>query len=202
MRPVSGFERPAFQWAFVVLGVILIGVAGGSAWIARRASGAAHAARAAEESGRLERQHLEAELARERSARESLALELARARQGTAASSRVPTLTLVPLTTRSASPPDPSVTPRHAPEAIELRLVLPAAAKPYARFDVVWRDWSSGLLIWSRGGLAATDIDGRPGVTTWVPGDVLGVGAYEILLTGVTRAGGREDVAAYEVAVK
>jgi hypothetical protein len=205
MRPISGFERPAFQWLFVALSVTLILVTAGATWFGRRAMVAGAAAQTVAEGGRLERQHLEAQLARERSAREALALELERQRAGSdvAETGRVlPTLTLTPVTSRGPSPPAPTVVPQYATQVVELRLVFPAGAKPFARFEIVWRDWSSGTLVWSRGGLVPASVDGRPGVTAYVTGDVLRSGAYEIQLSGWTLDGRKEDAAAYEVAVK
>ena len=147
MRPISGFDRPVLQWLFAALSVLLIAVAGGAAWVARQANAAAETARSAEEGSRLERQHLDAQLARERSAREALTLELSRAREGTSEPVRVmPTLTLEPVTTRGASPPAATVATQHATQLIELRLVLPAAAQRHTRFEAVLPEVESGQL--------------------------------------------------------
>jgi hypothetical protein len=205
MRPISGFERPLVQWLFVALSIILVATAGGAAWVARHANVAADAARAAEESGRLERQQLDAQLARERSSREALALEVARQRESGIEPARVmPTLTLTPLATRGATPPAAtakSATAQDATQLIELRLVLPAEA-PNRRFDIVLRDWSSGDVVWSRSGLASSRIDRQLMVTAFVAGDVFRPGAYELLVTAANAAGQKEEVAAYEIAFK
>ena len=204
MRPISGFERPPFQWLFAALAVVLIAVAGGAAWHARRTAAVATELRAADEGARLERQRLEAQLARERSSREALTLELARQRAGGAEPPGVmPTLTLTPTGTRGPTPPVPTASAQHATQVIELRLVLPARAeKQFARFDVSWRDWSGGDLLWSRGGMTAAVIDRQAMVTTFLIGDVLRAGSYELLLSGVTLDGRKEEVASYELAVK
>jgi hypothetical protein len=203
MRPISGFDRPGLQWLFVALSVLLIAVAGGAAWVARQANAAAETARSAEEGSRLERQHLDAQLARERSSREALTLELSRAREGTSEPVRVmPTLTLEPVTTRGASPPAATVATQHATQLIELRLVLPAAAKPHTRFEAVLRDWTTGRLVWSRGGLAASTVDRQSMLATFVTGDLFRPGAYELLVSGVGTEGQKTEVASYEVAFR
>jgi hypothetical protein len=203
MRPVSGFERPVVQWLFVALSLVLIVAAGGTAWVARRANAAAGNARAAEETGRLERQQLDAQLARERSSREALTLELARARAAGEQTSRaMPTLTLDPLPMRGATPPEPTIPTRHTTEVIELRLRLPPMRAPITRFEVTLRSWSGGAVLWMRGGLTASTVDRRPTVAVFVTGDVFPPGAYELLLSGTTPEGQKADVAAYEVSFK
>ncbi len=203
MRPVSGFERPIVQWLFVALGLLLIVVAGGAAWTARRANGEMAAARAAEEGLRLERNNLESQLARERSTREALTLELARAREDSTVPARVmPTLTLKPLAARGASPPEPTVSTQHATQIIELRLVLPAGARPYTRFEAVMREWTSGRLVWARGGLTPSTIDRQPMLTAFVTGDLFRAGPYEVRLSAIAADGDLATIASYEVAFK
>ena len=203
MRPISGFERPVLQWLFVALSVILIAVAARAAWVARRAIADAAFARSTEAGGRLERQRLDAQLARERSAREALTLDLARTRDGNAESARLmPTLTLEPLTTRGASPPEPTVSTQHATQVIELRLVLPAAARPHTRFEVVLREWTTGRLVWSRGGLSPSTVGRQSMLATFVTGDLFRPGAYEVLVSGVGSDGQTTGIASYDVAFK
>jgi len=197
VRPVSGFERPTFQWLFILLGIVLIAVAGGAAWHARRTAAAATELRVAHEQARMEGQRLDAQLARERSTREALALELSRQRAGGDAElpRTMPTLTLMPGETRGPTPPAPSVAAQHATQVIELRLLLPRGEhSQYARFEVVLRDWSGGDVLWSRGGLLRSAIDGRAAVTVFLTGDVLHAGSYELLLSGVTRDGKKDEV--------
>jgi cell division protein FtsB len=205
VRPVSGFERPAIQWLFVLLGLVLIAVTGGAAWHARRTAAATAQLQANEEQARMEAQRLDAQLARERSTREALALELSRLRAGGDAElpRTMPTLTLMPAETRGPTPPAPSVTAQHATQVIEVRLLLPRGEhSQYARFEVVLRDWSGGDVLWSRGGLVRSAIEGRAAATAFLTGDVLRAGSYELLLSGVTRDGKKDEVATYEVAVK
>ena len=203
MRPISGFERPLIQWLFVLLSLCLMVAAGGAAWVARRANAAADLARAAEEGARFEGQQLEAQLARERSSREALSLELTRQRESGAEPTRViPTLTLTPVTVRGGTPPEPTVTRQHATQVIELRLVLPSSDKRYTGFDIAIRDWSSGQSVWSRGGLIATTIDRQSMVTAYVTGELFRPGAYELLVSGQTPEGKREEVASYEITLK
>ena len=205
MRPISGFDRPAFQWLFLSLAVALIGVAGAAAWHARRSADAAAQLRAAEEQARFDTQRLDAQLARERSTREALALELSRLRAGgdAALPRTMPTLTLMPTDTRGPTPPAPSVTAQHATQVVELRLLLPRGKhSQYARFEVVLRDWSGGDVLWSRGGLVPSAIEGRAAAITFLTGDVLRAGSYELLLSGVTRDGQKHEVAAYEISIK
>ena len=200
MRPISGFERPLIQWLFVLLSLVLMIAAGGAAWVARRANAAADLARAAEEGARFEGQQLDAQLARERSSREALSLELTRRRESGAEPTRViPTLTLIPVTVRGATPPEPSVTTQHATQVIELRLVLPSAGTRHRYYDVTLRDWSSGQSVWSRGGLIATTIDRQSMLTTYVTGELFRPGVYELLASGQTPEGKKEEVASYEI---
>src|SRR5687768_14276849 len=203
MRPISGFERPLIQWLFVLLSLCLMVAAGGAAWLARRANAAADLARSAEQAARFEGQQLDAQLARERSSREALSLELTRQREGVADPTRVvPTLTLTPVTVRGATPPEPSVTTQHATQVIELRLVLPSTGKRFTRFDIALRDWSSGQVVWSRGGVSAATIHRQPMVTAYVTGELFRPGAYELLLSGQTPEGKKEEVASYEITFK
>lgn len=205
MRPVSGFERPIVQWLFVALSIVLIVLAGGAAWVARQAKTSSDTLQASNDGARIERERLDAQLARERSSREALTLELERVRAGAAIETPrvLPTLTLTPLKARGPKPPEPSVAAQHMTQVIEVRLMLPPqAGKPPATFEVVMRDWSNGALIWSRGGLQASAVDGQRAVTAFITGDVLRPGVYELLLSGGDPAGQRTDVAAYEIAVK
>lgn len=199
MRPVSGFDRPVVQWLFVALGVALVIAAAAEAIGLRRTAAQIEALRAADLNGRIERQQLEARVAREQAARESLSLELARA-GGRAVAPALATLTLTPLTKRGATPPAPTVAPPAPDQTIELRLVLDAGARGSAkRYAIALRRWSGGEVVWSRGGLSMTTVDGRLMVTARITGDVLTAGSYEIALS----AGGSDnaDVASYELSV-
>jgi hypothetical protein len=201
MRQVSGFERPGVQWLFVALGIVLVGVAASEAVALRRARTEIDGLRAADLSARIEETQLRAQVAREQAARESLALELARQR-GAGQPVTLPTLTLSPLTKRGAQPPDPTVVKPAENQVIQLRLLLPASAKPQAtRYTIVVRTWTEGDTIWSRGGLTLSTVENKRLVTTLITGDVLTPGAYEIALTS-NAADKAAEIAAYEIAVR
>jgi hypothetical protein len=201
MRPVSGLNRPGVQWLFVVLAVVLIGVATAEAVGIVRARRVISSLRAADLNARLEREQLETRAAREQSAREALSLELARHR-GTGAAATQPTLTLSPLSKRGAQPPEPTVGNPAENQAIQLRLLVPSPAEPPgARYTIVVRTWTGGEAIWSRGGLALSTVENKRMVAAFITGDVFGPGAYEIALS--RRAGELTgEVAAYEVSVR
>jgi hypothetical protein len=199
MRPVSGFERPVVQWIYVAMGILLIGVAAAEAVALRRARIEIESLHGADLNARLERQRLESRLAHERAAADALTVELARARGGTATSSAEPTLTLAPLTSRGAQPPDASVVRPEPAQPIQLRLLLPPGRMaPATRYTIAVRTWSGGDMLWQRSGLAASTADGKPMVVTSVMGEVFGPGAYEVGLTST--AGG--EIASYELAVR
>ena len=201
MRPVSGFERPAVQWLFVALGVVLIGVAAGEAVALRRARTQIDSLRAADLNTRIEQERLQGQIAREQAARESLTLQLAR-QSGAGAPAVQPTLTLSPLTHRGAQPPDPTVVQPADNQLIQLRLLLPTSAKSeVSHYRVVVRLWSGGDAVWSRGGLTVSTVEKKRMVTASISGDVLVPGAYEIALT-TDAADKSADVAAYEVGVR
>jgi hypothetical protein len=206
MRPVGGFDRPAVQWIYVALGVVLIAVAAAEAVALRRARAQIESLHAADLNGRIEQERLQSRLAHEQATREALALELARVRAPTgsgqgASAPTYPTLTLTPLTKRGAQPPEATVARPPAEQAILLRLVLPdRRLTPSTRYGVVVRTWSGGETIWQRGGVGASIIDGKPMVAAFVTGDVFGTGAYEVLLTSMGEK--PADVASYEIAVR
>jgi hypothetical protein len=203
MRPVSGFERPGLQWLFVAMAVVLVGLAAAEAVGLRRLRGQVERLRASDLNMRIEREQLQARLAREQSARESFSLEVARLRGGPHAGASQPTLTLLPLTRRGATPPDPTVERPAENQAIQLRLLLPPGpASRASNYSVSVRAWSGGETIWSRTGLAASTVEGRAMVTAFLTGDVLARGAYEVALMAVSSDKKIADVAAYEIAVR
>jgi hypothetical protein len=200
MRAVRGFERPILQWIFVALGAALVVAAGGEAVALRRARSTIELLRAADLNARIERQQIEARLAREQSARESFALEVARMR-GHATSPSEPTLTLSPIRVRRATPPDPTVRAPAPAQPIQLRLLLPKGRADAARrYAVALRSWSGGRVVWLRSDLSATTVDGQPAVITRLTGDALTPGAYEIALTDVT-ADQPAEIAFYEITI-
>ena len=202
MRPVSGLDRPAVQWFFVITAIVLIAVAVLEAAALRRARGEIASVRTSELNARLELSTLQSTSARERSAREALSLEVARLRRGGREGSAVPTLTLSPLTRRGSNPPDSTVDAPGKDAMIELRLVLPVRAVRAGSYTIAVRAWTGGETIWSRGGLRATSIEGRATVSALITGDVFAPGAYEVVLTTTSTDGKASDVAAYEVATR
>ena len=203
MRPVSGFDRPGLQWLFVALAVVLVGLVAAETVGLRRLRGQVESLRASDLNARIEREQLQARIAREQSAREAFSLEAARLRGGSHAGASQPTLTLSPLTRRGATPPDPTVERPAENQAIQLRLILPpGSASRASNYSVTVRAWSGGETIWSRGGLAASTVERQTMVTAFVTGDVFAPGAYEIALTTLSSDKKVADVAAYEIAVR
>lgn len=203
MHPVSGLERPWIQWTFVALGVLLIALVAAEAIAIRRTREALQTARVAEMNARLDRQQLDIQLGRERSAREALAFDAARLRGSAASSaSTPPTLTLTPLGKRGPTPPAPSVETPARELVIELRLTLPRnVPRGLHDFTIAIRHWSTGEAVWTRSGIASAAADDPAAVTAFVTGDALAAGAYEILLTAVNASGQPAEVATYEVAI-
>jgi protein involved in polysaccharide export with SLBB domain len=201
MRPVSGFDRPGVQWSFIVLGLVLIAVAGGQTAALLRARAEIRSLQAEILNNRNERDQLESRAAREQSARESLSLELARQR-GAATVATEATLTLAPLRKRGAQPPDPTVARPADNQSIQLRLVLPAGTEPAnARYTIAVRTWTGGDTVWSRAGASLSTVDHKRMVTSYITGDVFSPGAYEIALT--RRAGEMTaEIASYEVGIR
>jgi hypothetical protein len=202
MRPVSGFERPALQWLFIALGIVLIVIAAGEGVALQRARAQIATLRTADLKARIEFDKLSAQAARDQAAREALKLELARQR-GAGVPVTQPTLTLSPLVKRGAQPPDPTVAKPSDHQSIQLRLLLPNRTESQdARYMIVIRTWSGGDTVWSRSGLMITTVDNKRMVTAFITGDVLGPGAYEIALTRIVASGSPADVASYEVAIR
>jgi hypothetical protein len=202
MRPISGFERPAVQYAFVGLAIVLIatGVWGGIT--VRRAAKQNGQLRADLLNARVERDQLEARAAREQSARESLSLQLSRARSRPRADGATPGLTLMPLKTRGSAPPPPTVATLAPSQVIELRLRVPGRPDPrIVTYQAAVRSWSGGQTLWSRAGLKTIEVDRQPLVHAYVTGDVFAPGAYEVLLTGTAADGAQKEIASYEVTV-
>jgi hypothetical protein len=202
MRPVRGFDRAIVQWTFVALAVVLIVLAAALAVAVRGLNvtvGEMHAARIEE---RAARDQLEARLARERSTREALALELGRLRAGqanaSAGASGIPTLTLRPLRAREATPPPPTMSAPAASQIIELRLVLPPGADAkLAPFSLTVRDWTTGQDRLTRGGLGVVAFEGGSAVAAFVTGDIFPSGAHEVILRTA-----QAETATYEITVK
>lgn len=200
MRAVRGFERPAVQWTFAALAMVLSALVAALSFATWRLNGTVRGLRAAGIEERTRHQQVEARLARERATREALALEIARLRGGERPSAAidVPTLTLQPLRRRESTPPAPTMTAPAPSQMIELRLVLPRGPDPaQRRYEVIVRDWVTGHVWLTRAGLTMTRIDGAPVVTAYVPGDVFASGSHEAILKS-----GDAEIATYEITVK
>ena len=201
MRTVRGFERPAVQWTFVTLALVLTVLVVALSATVWRTNAAVREIRASQLNERRERDQLQAQLARERAAREALALELARLRGGNSARSTAqgpPTVTLDPLRGRDATPPPPTMTPPAATQIVELRLVLPRGADPQlAPYELTVRDWVTGQVRLTRGGLTSTPIAGGHAVRAYVAGDVFAAGSHEVILRSKD-----SEIATYEITVK
>jgi hypothetical protein len=195
VRPISGFDRPAIQWLFAFCGVALIAtcVATGVAVVRMRRTVEESRREAAQ--ARNDRQQVEASLARERSTREALRLELGRERTA-AAPQLPPTLTLEPVKGRSPRGPEIAVPQTTAP-VVELRLLLPPGT-PDGPFTVTTRSWSTGVVAWVRAGLSAGVADRRPAIVIPITSDVLAPGPYEIVLSAGLPS---KDVTTYEYSV-
>jgi hypothetical protein len=198
VRGVSGLERPAIQWIFVICGVVLIGISTWTGVALVRARRALDDARNEARQAGLDREQIEASLARERAARESFMLQLGRERHAAAAApASGPTLTLVPVKTRSAKGPERAVPSTPSP-VVQLRLVLPPRVSHDQVFTMTLRSWTTGAVLWSRGSLGVGDANGKPAVITNLASDVLAPGPYELLLTAGTPP---SEVAVYEVSI-
>jgi hypothetical protein len=196
VRGVSGLERPAIQWTFVICGVALIAISTWTGVRLVRARRALDEARAEARQASFDREQLEASLARERAARESFMLQLGRERHAAAPASS-PTLTLAPVKTRSAAGPELAVPSTPAP-VVELRLMLPPRTAVDRTFAITLRSWTSGDVLWSRGSLRAGSANGKPAILANLASDVLTPGPYEVLLTAGTPP---SEVAVYEVSI-
>ena len=199
MRGVSGLHKPGVQWTFVAIAFALIVVVMLSGVALTRMRAAMDAARADAMQARVDREQIEAAFQRERSARESLALQLGRERGGaTGGAAGPPTLTLSPVRAKSPKGPELAV-PRTSAPLIVLRLLLPAKAPADASYEVRLRSWTTGDLLWLRGGLRAGTADGKAAVIAPIASDVFAPGAYEVVLN--TTASPPSQVADYEVSV-
>lgn len=175
-------------------GVVLIAACTASGVALVRLRHAVEESRREAMQARIDRDQTEASLARERSTRESLALQLGKERS--AAPGPAPTLTLTPVTKKSPRGPETAVPQTSAP-VIDLRLVLPRGA-PAAPFTVTCRSWSTGAVAWMRAALPAGSADGTPAIVLPITPDMLPPGTHEFVLT----AGAPEKlVTTYEVAV-
>jgi len=196
VRGVSGFDRPIIQWTFVLAGAVLIAISTWTGVALTRARRAIAAARADAEQAHIDRDRLDEALTRERAARESFMLQLGRERHARAATAS-PTLTLTPVTSRSARGPELAV-PTPGAALVQLRLLLPPRTPIDRPFSIALRSWTTGDALWSRGSLRAAEANGKPAVLAMLASEVLQPGPYELLLTAGNPA---SEVAIYEVSI-
>jgi len=208
MRPVKGLDNPLVQW------VLLAGCLAVTALLVLQTRSMQRMSRqvddllAAEREATDERQSLEAQLARERATREALSLEIARLRarlpEGEAAAGEAATLTLVPPGNRGATPPEPTVEAPDRAQIVELRLLMPdAVGDEFKDFRISARDWSTGLVRWSRAGVPLAVVEGRRAIVLYVTGEMLAPGAYELSVTPISNGtDASEPVASFEVGVR
>jgi hypothetical protein len=197
MRGVSGFDKPAVQWTFVAIAFALIIVVMLCGVALTRMRAGIDSARADAMQARVDREQVEAAFQRERSARESLVLQLGRERTAAATvGGAPPTLTLSPVRVKSPKGPELAVPQTSAPLLV-LRLLLPTNARKDASFEVRLRSWTSGDLLWLRSGLRAGAAEGKPAIVAPIASDVFAPGPYELLLTMTGTS--PSEVAVYEV---
>ena len=200
MRILPRFDRPALQRFFVALALVLVTLTVLLSVALVRLNDSVRELRAARLEERTAREQLEARVAREQATREALALELSRIRAGNVSrDDRLPpTLTLQPLRKRDPTPPEPTMTAPPEAQVIELRLLLPRdARRSSAPFELTVRDWVTGHVRLTRGGLTSSRSDDGPVVTAYVAGDVFVSGSHEVILRDK-----ESEVATYEITVK
>lgn len=206
MRPINGFERPGVQW-MVIAGVVvlmaLLVVTTSAVW---RTRGQIDELLAAQRMLRADYEKLDAQVAREQSAREAFELEAARLRaRETPAEARSvgPTLTLRPPEARGATPPEATVKAPDRAQAVQLRLVLPStpgAAK--GPFEVAARDWFTGRTLWTITiPKAAPTAHAELMLSAYVTGEMLAPGTYEFIVRMRDASAAPEAVASYEVSI-
>jgi hypothetical protein len=185
----------------VVACVLLVLLLAGAAVTVRRAGGRIREAQAAGLNVRVDRDRLEAQLARERAAREALSLELTRQRGRASDVPEVPTLTLEPSRKRQATPPEATVVAVAAEQVVLLRLILPSNARENGGYHLTARDWSSGQIRWTRSGLASVKVENGRAVVANVTGEMLVPGSYEVLVSLGNSGDGLRTVCSYELTI-
>jgi hypothetical protein len=209
MRGVRGFEKPGIQWTVIALGIALtILLVTATARIRTLQDLLRRTDQVMSTEGKR-RETLERDLARERSTREAFALELARVRNGAGpagsgpAAAGPPTLTLDPVRERSGSPPAVNIDSPPLDTVVELRLLLPdKASSELKQLNLTARDWTTGAVRWSLGGVRVATADGRRAAVAHVSGEMVAAGVFEFVLAPVGDGGPQpESVAAYELGV-
>ena len=195
MRPISGLDRPLIQWIFALCGIALIAACAATGVALVRMRRSVEEARRDAMQARIDREQVEASLARERSTREAVMLQLGKERSAAAPAS-TPTLTLSPVLKKSPRGPEIAVPQTSAP-VVDLRLLLPKGA-PAGPFTVTARSWNTGEIEWVRAALPAGAADKKPAVVLAITSDVLVPGQHEFVLTAGSPP---VNVTTYEVAV-
>lgn len=205
MKPINGLERPVVQWVVIAGALVLMVLLALTTLTVRRTRGQIDELLAAQGALRADNEALDAQAARERSAREAFELEVTRLRaRGAPAEARAeaPTLTLRPPETRGPKPPEPTVRAPDRTQVIQLRLVLPTtSAAAEGPFEIMARDWSSGRAVWTvTVGKIPPTIHAERALVAYITGEMLAPGAYEIVVR-MAGAAAPEPVASYEVSV-
>ena len=206
---MRGFERPRVQWMVIGLCAVLTIMLAVATVRMRTLQDLLRQADQVMGLNEKERQTLERDLARERSAREALSLELGRARSGAAptgdggAGGSPSTLTLDPLIKRSGSPPEANIDAPTVDTVVELRLLLPDASRTdLQELKITARDWSTGTMRWSIASVRLATAAGRGAALAYVTGEMLAPGAYELVLAPAGAEGPQPNPgAAYELGV-
>ena len=207
---MRGFERPRVQWMVIGLCAVLTIMLMAATVRMRALQDLLRKADQVIGVNDKQRQTLERDLARERSAREALALELARVRSGSASTvggrpgaGTPSTLTLDPLVKRSGSPPEKNIDAPTPDTIVEFRLLLPDKARTDLKeLQITARDWSTGTVRWTIATVRLGSAVGRRAALAYVTGEMLAPGAYEFVLAPVGEGGPQPDsVAAYELGV-
>jgi hypothetical protein len=207
---MRGFERPRVQWMVIGLCGVLTVMLTAATVRMRTLQDLLRKADQVIGVNEKQRQTLERDLAREQSAREALAVELARVRSGSASTAgggpgagTRSTLTVDPLVKRSGSPPEKNIDAQTPDTIVELRLLLPEKTRTGLKeLQITARDWSTGSVRWSIATVRIASATGRRAALAYVTGEMLAPGAYEFVLAPVGEGGPQPDpIAAYELGI-
>ena len=194
---VRGLDRPGIQWGLVAVCLLLIVSVIAAALTIKRANARMADVEVVYQRARTQLEQMEADLARERAAREAFSHEVNRLRASGLPDSAAPSVTLEPLKARGATPPDAAAQEVPVEQVVLLRLVLPPkAVQDSQAYQVTARDWSSGQVRWVRGGLSPVKGERSSSLAPAITGEMLPAGSYEFL---VSLAGA--EVASYELTV-
>lgn len=193
LRHVPGLERPAFQWALLFLCLVLCALGAWSAIRIRVLRSQLGTLQAALLVAERRQDDLERQLARERAAREALAIGLERER---AASERgkpiVPAFTLTPGLSRSGVPEQKLSV---SSDAMAVRLELVTELRPGRTYRVGVVPFSGGEELWSHARVRPRTA--RAPVVVIIPAEILVPGWYALALTTADASGRREEAGTY-----